>query len=71
MKAKDLAEILLKNPDLNIMIGWEEYYEGDGDNTPVTLDKIQPMEAIFSIRGQLILSAAPYLKNPDCKIWSS
>ena len=60
MKAKDLATILMKHPDLEVSVGFEETVHYS-ELTSGTEDVVEPLKGIFLINGELVLAAECYL----------
>lgn len=46
MKARELAEVLLKDPDAEVNLIWSEFCDG-GDGSSYTEDKSEPAVAVF------------------------
>ncbi len=66
MKARELAEVLLKDPDAEVNLIWTEFYD-PGDGTGYTDEKSEPAVAIF--KDEKGFKIAPEFFLSVAQIW--
>jgi hypothetical protein len=68
MKAKELAALLLTDPEADVKIGWEELVVYS-DHTQCSEDRISDVEAVFRVSGDFVISLEGFLIGE--RVWNA